>query len=234
MITRLSIISTILLFSALFADHIAVTEDGRRVRLQSDGTWNFIEDRKMTSQGNNPQQQSNRDLSGTETISSQRSSLIELVAGDSASNFRSVKWYMSKEQVRAAEDASFIGGCDDTLEYELEMFGYLTQLFYIFEEGRLVRVHCNISQPNSNPTRYFRDYEELREYLIPLYGSPAAEQHDWTNDMYKDNRSKWGFAAGIGFLTVRTEWISRNTKIEFVLSGRNHSVTTTLKYSAVQ
>lgn len=226
-------------------DQIAVTSDGKEVLLKSDGTWSFMAEEKAVTKKAETQdaeakraQQNRTDNSKitnrkkTKTRS-EETSLIELVAADSASNFRSVKWYMTKEDVRKVETAKLKKAGNDTLEYELEMFGYLTQLFYIFSDNQLMQIRCNISQPHSNPNRYFRDYQNLKNYLIPIHGSPTEEVFDWTNEIYKEDESRWGFAASIGFLTCTTEWVSGNTQIEFILSGRNHSISTTLEYSAI-
>ncbi len=225
MITVLTTVVLLTMAYSIFPDQIAVTSDGTEVRLKSDGTWSFVE--KRADQPQRSKQAEKPKTAPGET------SLIELVAADSASNFRSVKWYMTKEEVRRVEDATLKGSGNDTLLYELEMFGYRTELLYIFSSNRLIRIHCGISQPHSNPNRYFRDYQNLKDYLIPIYGSPTEEVLDWTNELYKEDESRWGFAASIGFLTYTTKWISANTRIGFVLSGRNHTISTTLEYAAI-
>ena len=203
----------------------AVTQDGRQVILRSDGTWSYLQQSEQNKQnvavekGGAPKSQTRPGAS-----------LIELVGTDTSNVFRSVRWNMSPDEIRKAEDATFKASKGDTLEYSVDFFGYTTQLLYIFSGNKLVMIRCVISQPESNPTTYYRDYEEFKKNLIPLYGRPAAEHYDWKNDMYRNDKSRWGFAAGIGFLTCRTEWQTPNSLVSYSLSGSNHRISTFLEY----
>jgi hypothetical protein len=138
---------------------------------------------------------------------------------------------MSRKEVLASEDAKLITNSSDTLMYEVSFLKYQCSVLYSFHENVLVRAMFLIRQPHVDPALYFKDYIDLKQYLTPLFGMAASDKCDWKNEMYRRDRSKWGFAVSLGFLTCRTVWHNERTQISLAISGGNHQIATNIEYS---
>ncbi len=223
----------------LNADQPAITADGKRVLLLSNGTWRYATVSEQRLFEKSEHFSKNNETSGGQEVTGKvlmpldksRTSLIDIVRNDTSFDFRNVRWGMSKAQVKNAEKAKQIKSDNEHLQYDLEFLGYTCQVIYFFEKDCLKKAELKIKQDHVDPARYFRDYEELKKYLKPIYGVPVSDRMDWKNEMYSNDPSKWGFAVSIGFLSCRTTWRNNRTLVSLNISGGNHQITTVIEYS---
>jgi hypothetical protein len=52
----------------------------------------------------------------------------------------------------------------------------------------------------------------------------------WKDDLYKDDKSEWGFAVSLGHLAYGASWETSATKIEIMLLGDNYEINLFLSY----
>jgi len=226
MIDRVCLVLLLAVLYGYSAEIIATTENGKKVILQDDGRWRFSETESPTAK-NDPL------LSTDDEADKSRVHLVELIKNDAKYDFRKVRWGMSKKEVVAAEDARLVTNSGDTLMYEMQFLGYNCSVLYQFSKGTLLSALFLIKQSHVDPALFFKDYDELKKYLAPIYGNPLSDKYEWKNDIYKTDKSKWGFAVSIGFLVCRTEWHSNRTRIELKINGGNHQISTEIAYSSL-
>lgn len=222
-----------------YAEQIATLPDGRTVVLFENGTWRFanqgdlqqLDKQKRTGLQDKPVSVGVSN-SGKIDPAQKRISLVDIVRNDTSFDFRSIRWGMSKGQVKGAEKAKLIKETESLLEYEVSFLGYDCRVAYTFLNDKVRKAAMQIKQDHIDPARYYRDYEDLRNYLSPLYGKPIADKYDWKNEMYRNDPSKYGFAVSIGFLSCRTTWMADNTEVALIISGGSHQISTNLEYAA--
>jgi len=237
---KISILLLMLFSICLSSQQIATTQEGKKVILLDNFTWKYASQSDLESANN----QGKGNISSTgDIIKSQNSpedsnnpgndnrlSLVDIVKNDTSFDFRKVRWGMGKQQVRLAESGKFLKGSSDSLQYELEFMGYTCTIAYIFVNDKLSKAVMLIEQPHVDPELYYSDYENLKKYLSPIYRNQVFERCNWTNEIYKNDRSKWGFAVSIGFLTCQTQWKNARTAITLEISGGNHEISTRIEY----
>lgn len=230
------------------AEQFATTEDGRKVVLKEDGTWRYatrsdLVARKMTpgSGGGAPQQdplgfpaQAPRNASKQprkQGSSPAKPGLCSVITTSSGTDFRSVSWGASKAQVKKNESAKLVKETDATLEYAHTLAGMNCSIVYRFHQGALNGGTYVIKQDHVDPGLFYKDFERLSEHMTKAYGTPWRKENKWKDDMYKSDKSKWGFAISIGFLSSHVSWRNRRTGIELSITGQKHQFNTTVKYS---
>lgn len=202
---------------ALYAEMVATTDEGKKVVLNENGTWKYL------------------DI--TETSEAQdggRMTLVQLLRNDNGYDFRKVRWGMGKKDVIAAESSKPVKSNTDSLVFDLQFLGYDCSVIYAFAKDALVKACFIVRQPHVDPALFFKDYNDLKKHLTPIYGKEESDKFDWKNEIYRNDKSKWGFAVSIGFLTCTTEWHSERTRILLSISGGNHQILTVITYSALQ
>lgn len=222
------------------ADQPAITADGKKVILFGNGTWRFAGPSDQVLFKNINQSintESTNDLSeknmSTVFRDNNQLSLIDIVKSDTNYDFRNVRWGMNRTQVLNAEKAKHIKANGEQLQYELEFLGYTCRVVYLFRNEKLNKAQLIIKQDHVDPALYFKDYEDLKRYLQPIYGSALSDKNEWKNEMYSGDRTKWGFAVSIGFLSCRTTWKNTRSIVSLNISGENHQITTFLEYSGM-
>ena len=213
---------SIAILSAVFpadAEKFATTDDGKKVLLRDNGTWDFVKD---TAPGGE-----------SAAAADDHTTLIDIVKNDPQFDFRKAKWGMNRKQVMASEQAKLRRTSGDSLEYEVQFLGYNCIVAYIFKADALTRASFLIGQDHIDPALFYTDFENLKKYLQPIYGPPATNRCDWTNEMYRADKAKWGFAVSLGFLTCTTSWNSGKTGITLLISGSNHTIATSIEYASL-
>ncbi len=213
---HLPFLITAFLAPAIFSDQLATTEAGKKVILLDNGSWRYL----------NTEKEKPAEGSGVDQVS-----MVEIVKNDKGFDFRKARWGMDKKEVIASEDAQPLLNTETILEYKVRLLGYDCTVSYNFSDKKLLSARFVIRQPHVDPALYFEDYEELTRYLSPLYGKTVSKRCDWKNEMYRDDRSKWGFAVSLGFLTCSTQWQNERTRILLTISGGNHQILTDLEYT---
>jgi hypothetical protein len=217
-------------------DKLATTDDGKRVILKDDGTWRYhIERDKIARQMLNPSSPAGSEE--TDILAPQKpkvKSLVEIIQSDTRYDFRNARWGMTAAEVKSSESARLLSQNAEKLEYDMELLGYTSRVTYFFVNDRLYKATYALQQPHVDPARYYKDFEALKEQVRPVYGAPVTDIYDWKNEMYRNDRSKWGFAISIGFLTCSTIWKNSATLVSLKISGSNHQISTNLEYSSMK
>ncbi|MBN1604873.1 MAG: hypothetical protein JW915_24920 [Chitinispirillaceae bacterium] len=213
------------------APQTATTESGEKVLLYDNGTW-----RKVTKddRGTSPVSSTDNLTPDTATAEKSRITLVDIIKNSEEDDFRKVRWGMSISDVKTRESAKLLKENLNQLEYEADFLGYTCKVVYYFITSRLQRAELLISQDHTDPARYYKDYENLIRYLNPIYGTPLSDVRNWKNEMYKNDRSRWGFAISIGFLTCKTVWNNKRSQVSLNISGGNHKIKTNLEYISVE
>ena len=230
------------------AEQFATTEDGRKVVLKEDGTWRYatrsdLVARKMTpgsAGGAAKQDPLGFPSQAPRTVSKQprkqgsspaKPGLSSVITTSSGTDFRSVSWGAGKAQVKKSESAQLVKETDATLEYAHTLAGMNCSIVYRFHNGALNGGTYVIKQDHVDPGLFYKDFERLSEHMTQVYGAPWRKENKWKDDMYKSDKSKWGFAISIGFLSCHVSWRNRRTGIELSITGQKHRFNTTVKYS---
>ncbi len=217
---------------SITAPQIATTESGEKVYLYENGTWRKIKTDEATATIPPADQQNKTEEGGSSK--EDRITLIDIIKNTGENDFRTVRWGMSIPEVKKQEVAKLLNESNTQLEYEAEFLGYTCKVFYYFTSSKLQRAEMFISQDHTDPAKYYKDYEKLIKFLNPLYGAPISDQKNWKNEMYKNDRSRYGFAISIGFLTCKTVWNNNRSQVSLNISGGNHKIKTNLEYIGVE
>lgn len=182
-------------------NQILVTQDGKRVILKADGTWEYA------------QESSQAIILGTEL------------------GFRKTAWGMTKDQVKQIEGRDDAEENTNLLIYNGQIAGLSCLIAYIFVQNQLVRGKYIINAEHSNDNSYLADYRNLKEMLIKKYGSPKKDDTIWLDDhLYCDTPQEWGMAVSIGHLYFYAEWSTKDTDINLMLSGDNYQINLGVEY----
>jgi len=76
------------------------------------------------------------------------------------------------------------------------------------------------------------DYKNLKDILMEKYDKPIVDKIEWKNDLYKEDKSEWGFAISVGDLVYDTRWEANDTEICLRLSGDNYKIYLVLRYDS--
>jgi hypothetical protein len=233
----------------IYGDQIAKTNDGKTVLLKSNGTWEYVtidpKTRKITrlessKPGNTPQNPgtsiSNKNISKKPVKFSNKemASIADELNVKKGSDFRNVNWGVTIQQVKKIENLKLINEKDNLLEYEYTLIGMRCKVIYYFRNNSLTKAQYKIDRKHYDPANFNRDYLALKKYLVGLYGDPKIDKDTWHNDQYKSDKTKWGFAVSIGFLTRMAIWKKNNqSKIIIEMLGENHKAYINIKFTAL-
>tara|TARA_Y100000591_G_scaffold332027_1_gene367895 strand:+ start:236 stop:907 length:672 start_codon:yes stop_codon:yes gene_type:complete len=193
------------LLSISFSQINAVTDSGKPVLLHDNGKWNYVE--KESPDKNNDKK-------------------IEF-------DFRKTKWGQSKTDVLSAESAKRIEGLqDDILGYNTTVGGLKAMTGYYFVNDKLWKGVYIFSESHTNKNQYINDYNSITAILKKKYGEPTVTDVLWSNDLYKDDYSSWGFSVSLGYTTFYSQWKTDNTAISLILSGNNYKFDHKLSYES--
>ncbi|MBD3346315.1 MAG: DUF3157 family protein [Chitinivibrionales bacterium] len=252
----------LLFFTIVRAAQIATTEEGKSVLLKDDGTWKYATQSDVMAvkmlQNKNKRTSSNKDPFGfsaknidapSQQNSKQRAttqqaprknsssgtpvSLTRVIHPGAGFDFRKARWGMTKSQVKNSETAKLINETATSLQYSSKIAGMTSKMTYIFKGGKLAGASYDINQGHVNPSLFYEDFEKLLDHMNKAYSAPSTRDYQWKNTMYKKDKSKWGFAISIGFLTCNVIWKTTRTKINCHISGGKHTFITKIDYEQI-
>jgi len=139
---------------------------------------------------------------------------------------------MSKEQVKATENKKPDLEEDNALAYKVKINGDDYFCAYSFLKDKLHNAGYAFAEKHTNRNLYIDDYKKLKELLIKQYGKPLTDRTTWDSDLYKDDRSEWGFAVSLGHLSYGATWETSATYITLGLNGDNYKINLLLAYNS--
>jgi len=190
----------LLLTLTVYGQQNATTDDGKKILLKSDGTWEYV--------------------TSTPTVQTN---------GDGF-DFRKTTWGMSKEKVKQAETAKLEKDNGDLLIYSGVVSSMNVLIVYIFVDNQLVRAKYTFLEEHTNKNDYISDYKSINSALTEKYGNPNSDKEYWNNDLYKDDYDKKGFAVSMGHLKYYASWETAITEITAALTGDNYKIRHVTEY----
>jgi hypothetical protein len=114
-------------------------------------------------------------------------------------DFRKTKWGMSKNQVLKTEQSKPVcndcfsdSSSDSVLGYNSKVLGKSVAVVYFFINNQLVRANYVLMERHTNKNDYIDDFNDFKQAITKKYGEPAAEEETWKNEIFKNDKSKWG------------------------------------------
>lgn len=143
---------------------------------------------------------------------------------------RKTKWGMNKQQVIYSEDIKPAMNDKNGLGYEIKLSGFNTHLFYFFNpDGKLSAAVYNLAENFASENSYLTAYYDLLSKLKEKYGDGEYDI-EWSDDLYKDDKKKWGFAISAEHLKISHRWETDDTKIISEISGKNFEISVAIRY----
>lgn len=156
-----------------------------------------------------------------------------------SAGFRNALWGMTKEQVKASESSEFVkeGRLDgdmaglELLTYKTGELGASAFIAYYFAGDALTRARYIIAETHSDTNAYIQDFKKFKDQITDKYGAPARDQKIWSNELFKDDPSRYGTALASGHVTYVAEWYPKETVIQLLMRGDNFKVTLWVEYT---
>jgi len=131
-------------------------------------------------------------------------------------NFRNAMWGMSIEEVILMEDdephtMSEAG----LLIYEVEAPNSITEITYLFDDNELTLAsYIRRISPISDDTDYYREYRDLIDKFISIYGEPHISEVRVLGDLYQyDEPQNWNEALAGGHISLVSMWETQHTEL---------------------
>ena len=145
-------------------------------------------------------------------------------------HFRNAKWGMSMREVKITEESEPVYENSEIIVYEDYLIQLPVEAVYFFVDNKLTRAKYMFNQKHTNENDFISDYKSLNNALRNKYGKPDEEDHFWSDDLYKDTPSDWGFAVSLGHHSYFTEWDTKDTEILSALHGDNYEINMVVEY----
>ena len=148
--------------------------------------------------------------------------------------FRKSTWGMTKEQVKATEDSQPKIERENILIYKGKVAELDADIAFIFADRKLVRAKSLFLAQHTNQNDFISDFDTVKKVLKDKYGSPKKEDAFWSDDLYKDEPQRWGFAVSLGHLSYFSIWDDEKTIITLSLRGENYEISHAVEYLSKQ
>lgn len=156
----------------------------------------------------------------------------------SAFTFRGYDWGTSLDEIKQKEVTSDMV---ENVDYGLldnklfilnrEVSSYDASIVFEFDSNnKLISGGYALTEEHTDDNGYYDDFIDLTKLYTKKYGEPQ-ENDVWKNDLYKDDKSKWGFAAACGHVSFFRYWKADDgSEIYILLRGDNFETSTTILY----
>ena len=156
----------------------------------------------------------------------------------SAFTFRGYDWGTSLDEIKQNEVTSDMvenvdyGMSGNTLIIlNSKVSSYDASVIFEFDnDNKLISGGYSLTEEHTDDSGYYDDFIKLTSSYAKKYGLP--EQSDvWKNNLYKDDVTKWGFAAACGHVSFLRYWDADDgSSISISLSGDNFETSTFVLY----
>ena len=200
-----SFIAILTLTSIAYSDQTAITEDGRKVLLKDDGTWEYIKEDPNKSTKYHFREtkwgMSKNAVKATEKLDKVAENITEYRQG-------------------FAFNASVTG---------LQCFIH----YYFTEDDKLALGLYDFTEEYTNLNKHIDDYNSIKSLLTKKYGKPLdLPEIVWNNDLYRNDPSGYGMSVSLGYHTYMAKWHTNDTEIVLSLTGDNFEVNLTVRYES--
>ena len=179
--------------------------------------------------------------SETETLTEVETVVETETSTESATSsftFRGYEWGTSLDEIKQKEITSDMVENVDYGLFENRLFilnskvsSYDASIAFEFDSNnKLISGGYTLSEKHTDDSGYYDDFIDLTELYTKKYGKPQ-ENDVWKNDLYKDDKSKWGFAAACGHVSFFRYWEADDgSEIYILLRGDNFETSTVILY----
>ena len=201
----LSIVLFIGFSSFVLSNQFAYTEDGKKVLLKDDGTWEFVKE-EASNKTKFHFRKTRWGMTRKQVKASEKNEIFE-------ENDNEIIYY-NKDQV---------GNLDNAILYNFTN-GQLSGAMYHFTK-----------EHDNKHNKHIEDYISMQNLLIKKYSEPRKDDTIWEREEWKNawgnDSSHWGFSVLFGYLTLRSEWEIGETTIILHLRGNKQKIIHTLVYA---
>jgi len=148
-------------------------------------------------------------------------------------NFRKTTWGMSRDQVKASEEAKPTGENPDVITYRYDIDGIPAIVGYLFDGDKLTRAGYLMRGSYDDPNKYIEDYDKVKESMIETYGAPAQDEMHWMEEQGSQDPAQYGKAVCDGKLRYTTAWTDGITIITERLGGEDGSCKHGLMFESI-
>ena len=200
-----SFILILTLTSIAYGDQTAITEDGRKVLLKDDGTWEYIKEAPNKSTKYHFRQtkwgMSKSAVKVAEKLDKVEENITEYPNG-----------FAFKSSVA-----------------NLQCFIH----YYFTEDDKLALGVYDFAEEYTNSNKHIDDYNRIKSVLTKKYGkSFDLPEITWRKDLYRDDPSRYGRSVSLGYHTYMSKWDTNDTDIILFLGGDNFKVNLTVRYES--
>lgn len=165
--------------------------------------------------------------------------LISVYTAGNEPDFRSVRWGMTEEEVKAVEGGipDYSGKLDGRnaryIGYDSTLMGNKVILAFYFGPDGLYEARYIWAESHSNDSLYITDYNSVRSQLTKKYGSPWLDKESWDTTSHQKNYSDdKGRALSYGYLSYETDYNTPRTNITMHMSADNYNVSFIIYYES--
>lgn len=148
--------------------------------------------------------------------------------------FRSTIWGMSNDEVKEVETISseMDGSLGERILISNAVINGLEALvaYYIIDDI-LYKARYVINEDYTNRNQYLDDYKSISAILSTKYGYQSI-YYDWSDDLYKDDLTEYGFAVSLGHLKLGTNFDDDLTSIFHLLKGNDYEISHIIEYTS--
>ena len=150
-----------------------------------------------------------------------------------AADFRSVNWGDTQAKVHRSEDIEYAYADDELVMYITEMGGEPIEVYYTFEDNRLIEAEVKFIIGERLLTDIVESYDNMAEYLTEIYGEPInPDKLVWLEDSEDFRNDVYGTAIYFEKLEFLLEWKTDTTYARLELSySSSKNVITYLLYA---
>lgn len=149
-----------------------------------------------------------------------------------SAQFRSTTWGMSSDEIKEIETivTELDGNLGERILISNAFINGLEALvaFYIIDDT-LYKARYVINEDYTNRNQFVDDYKSISAILSTKYGYQSI-YYDWSDELYKDDRSDYGFAVSLGHLKLITNFKDDTTEIFHLLEGNDYEISHILEY----
>lgn len=203
----ISIIGVFLFNMSVYTSQIAITEDGKKVILNDDRTWEYVKETQ------------------TDTFKDFK----EAKWGMSKNEIKKLE----KGEIIDENTST----TPEILIYREIVAGLEFNVVYFFVKDKLVRskymaLETLLEMFVTKGNDYIIGYITLKKLLIDKYGKPTKDKQYGKNDRHKDDYQHWGSAISAGDLSYFTNWETERTSITLALYGHDYRITLVVGYKS--
>lgn len=141
-----------------------------------------------------------------------------------------VPWGASMAEVLDARPGTVILRGPERLIVHARLEDLEVATTYRFDDHGLAAVSALSRARHHDRNGYIDDYGRLRQRLRARWGAPRVDDRAWRNDLFRDERGRWGDAVAAGHLVYYTEWRTGDTEVVMTLKSERLQVSHEIVY----